>query len=58
MVKSRRCVEKGSKKAGGRGIYIINLITQLTGTYYTLLRFWQNLVEFGGSSRVWQKYGY
>ena len=40
--KLRRCVEKGNKRVGGRGIYIINLVAKLTGTYYALLRFWQN----------------
>ena len=50
--RSRRYIKKGSKRVGGRGIYIINLVTKLTGIYYTLLRFWQNLVKFGGSGKV------
>ena len=58
MVKSRHCIEKGSKRVGGQGIYIINLVTQLTGTYYILLWFWQNSAEFSGSGKVWQKYRY
>ena len=58
VLKSRRYVEKGSKRAGGQGIYIVNLVAKLTGTYHALLRFWQNSAEFSGSGRVWQKYGY
>ena len=39
VVKLGHYIEKGSKRVGGRGIYIINLITKLTGIYYVLLRF-------------------
>ena len=56
--KSRHCVEKKNKRAGGWGIYIINLVARLIDIYYTLLQFWQNLAEFSRSSRVWQKYRY
>ena len=58
MERLRHYIEKGSKRAGGRDIYIINLVTRLTGIYYILLQFWQNLAEFGRSGRVWQKYRY
>ena len=53
--KSKRCVEKGSKRVGGRGIYIVNLVTRLTGTYHILLWFWQNsadLVEFSRNTDI------
>ena len=55
VVKLRYYIKKRSKRAGGWGIYIINLVARLTGIYYALLQFWQNLAEF---SRGWQKYGY
>jgi len=39
VIKSRHYIKKGNKKVKGRGIYIINLITKLTGIYYILLQF-------------------
>ena len=39
VVKLRHYIEKGNKRVGGRDIYIINLITKLTGMYYILLQF-------------------
>ena len=35
--KSRRYIEKGSKKVGGWDIYIINLVIRLIGTFHPLL---------------------
>ena len=37
--KLRRYVKKGSKRVGGRGIYIINLVIRLIDIYHILLQF-------------------
>ena len=52
VVKLRHDIKKGNKRVGRRDIYIIILVTKLIDIYYTLLQFWQNLIEFSGSNRV------